>query len=76
MAIVTPISRHMQLQFQVGTTSSGLPKLSNRSYTHVSPSALDDDILAVGQALAALFSDPLYQVGKVDQTSIESSPTA
>jgi hypothetical protein len=71
MAQVTPISRRLQLQFQVGTTASGLPKLMNRNFAHISPTASSDDLLAVGQALAALFPDPLYGVAKVDQDSIE-----
>ncbi|CAM3915553.1 DUF1659 domain-containing protein [Alicyclobacillus pomorum] len=72
MATVTPVSRHLQLQFQVGTTSSGLPKLKNRNYAHVSPKASDDDILAVGQALGELFAETLYGVSKVDQNGIEA----
>ena len=75
MAQVTPVSRHLQLLFQVGTTTSGAPKLQNRNYVNVAPTALDDDVLAVGQALAALFSDTLYGVARVDQSSIAPSAT-
>lgn len=70
MATATPISRHLQLQFQVGTTASGLPKLQARNFAHVSPAALDDDVLAVGQALGALFPDALHGVNRVDQTGL------
>ncbi|KPV44992.1 DUF1659 domain-containing protein [Alicyclobacillus ferrooxydans] len=73
MAQVTPISRHLQLQFQVGTTASGAPKLLNRNYANVLPSAADDDVLAVGQALAGLFADSLYQVTRVDQNGLSST---
>ncbi len=76
MAQVTPLSRHLQLQFQIGTTSKGLPKLRNRNYTHVSSSISDDDLLAVGQALGGLFADPLYQVTRVDQNGIAATPTS
>ncbi|MCL6594175.1 MAG: DUF1659 domain-containing protein [Alicyclobacillus sp.] len=79
MALVTPISRHLQLQFQAGTSVNGQPKLQNRNFAHVSPAAADDDVLAVGQALAALCAQPLYAVTRVDQSSLAAStgaPTA
>jgi hypothetical protein len=72
MAQVTQLSRHLQLQFQVGTTASGLPKIKNQNYTHVSPDISDDDLFAVGQALAVLFTDPIYQVARVDQDSLKA----
>lgn len=70
MAQATPMSRRLLLQFQVGTTASGLPKIVGHNFANVSPQALDDDLLAVGQALSALFSDPLHEVVRVDQTGI------
>jgi hypothetical protein len=70
MAQVTPMSRHLQLQFQVGTTASGLPKVKGYNFAHISPQALDDDLLAVGQALGALFTDALHEVVRVDQAGI------
>ncbi|MCL6597806.1 DUF1659 domain-containing protein [Alicyclobacillus macrosporangiidus] len=76
MAQVTPQSCHLQLQFQVGTTASGMPKIQNRNYTNVSPTASDDDLLAVGQALAALFDLPLHAIARVDQDAIEPGPQA
>jgi len=72
MAQVTPISRVLQLQFQNGTTSTGMPKLKNRSYTHVSPTAADDDVLAIGQALAGLSADPLFQIARIDATGLDA----
>ncbi|GGJ04072.1 MAG: DUF1659 domain-containing protein [Chloroflexi bacterium] len=73
MAQVTPIARHLQLQFQNGTTASGLPRLRNRNYPHVSPAAADDDVLAVGQALANLASEPVYAIARVDQAGLAPS---
>ncbi|QSO51743.1 DUF1659 domain-containing protein [Alicyclobacillus curvatus] len=75
MAQVTPISRHLQLQFQIGTTASGAAKLQSRNYANVSPSASDDDVLTVGQALAGLFADSLYQVTRVDASELSASAT-
>lgn len=75
MAQVTPISRVLQLQFQVGTTTDGRPKLQNRNYSHVSVNASDDDVLAVGQALADLAADALFQVARIDAAGLAASPT-
>ncbi|SFU97543.1 DUF1659 domain-containing protein [Alicyclobacillus macrosporangiidus] len=76
MAQVTPQSCHLQLQFQVGTTVSGMPRIQNRNFTNVSPAASDDDLLAVGQALAALFDLPLHAIARVHQDAIEPGPQA
>lgn len=73
MAQVTPISRNLQLQFENGTTASGLPKLKNKNYAHVLPSAADDDVLAVGQAIAGLTADALYTIARVDQAGLAAS---
>ncbi|MCF8566363.1 DUF1659 domain-containing protein [Alicyclobacillus tolerans] len=75
MAQTTPLSRRLQLQFQIGTTSTGNPKLKSVNYTYVLPGATDDDVLSVGQALAPLFADTLYQIVRVDDTSIAPSAT-
>ncbi len=76
MAQVMQLSRHLQLQFQVGTTSKGLPKLKNHNFAHVSPAISDDDLLAVGRAIGALFADPLYQVTRVDQDALSAAAVA
>ncbi len=73
MAQVTPLSRHLQLQFQVGTNADGTPKIQSRNFANVSPSASDDDVLAVGQALAALFGESLYAVARVDQDQLTAT---
>jgi hypothetical protein len=70
MAQATLMSRRLQLQFEVGTTASGLPKIKVHNFANVSAQALDDDLLAVGQALAALFPDALHEVARTDQTGI------
>ncbi|MCL6548797.1 MAG: DUF1659 domain-containing protein [Alicyclobacillus sp.] len=70
MATATPISRHLQIQFQAGTSSTGRPLVKSHNYPHVNPNAADDDVLAVGQALGGLFSDPVFQIARVDQTGL------
>jgi hypothetical protein len=76
MAQVTQLSRHLQLQFQAGTTTKGAPKLQNHNYQHLSPSISEDDALSVGQALGALFGQPMYQVAIVEQNALASDSTA
>lgn len=70
MATVTALARHLQLQFQNGATVSGQPKVKNQSYGNVSPTAADDDILAVGQALAGLSSQTLLGIARLDQDAL------
>ncbi|MCY0870699.1 MAG: DUF1659 domain-containing protein [Firmicutes bacterium] len=75
MAQTTELGRVLQLQFNVGTTSKGEIKVKNHNFPHVNPNVADDDLLAVGNALADLFSMPLYQVARTDQValSVDSS---
>lgn len=70
MAQVTSLSRHLQLQFQTGTTAQGVVKVQNHNFLHLSPSISDDDALAVGQALGQLFATPVYQVAIVEQNGL------
>jgi hypothetical protein len=76
MAQTTDLSRILQLQFQVGTTSKGLPKVKNHNFPHVNPAVSDDDLLAAGEAIAALFADTLHQVARVDQTLVTASSSS
>jgi hypothetical protein len=73
MAQTTPTSRILQIQLQTGTTATGQPKVQNHNYPNVALNASDDDILAVGQALAALYSEPVVGIARVDQVAISSS---
>ncbi|ACV57422.1 DUF1659 domain-containing protein [Alicyclobacillus acidocaldarius] len=56
----------LQLQTQSGTRANGQPKLKVHKFNHVSPQAADEDLLAVGLALAQLIDEPLVQVERVD----------
>lgn len=76
MATVTNLARHLQLQFQNGTAANGKVKVKNQSYAHVSSTAADDDILAVGQALAGLSSETLVGIARLDQDGLTASTTS
>lgn len=76
MAQSTPISRVLQVHLQSGTTAGGQPKVTSHNYANVALDALDDDLLAVGQAIAALYADPLARIVRQDQTAITASSAA
>ncbi|WP_067930026.1 DUF1659 domain-containing protein [Alicyclobacillus kakegawensis] len=73
MANVNPLSTRLQIQVQTGTMADGSPKIGTYSFANVSPQASDDDVLAVGQALGALFAEPLLQVVRVNQDALSSA---
>lgn len=73
MAQTTSVGTVLQLQTQTGTTASGQPKVKSHNFANVATNATDDDILAVGQALATLIGEPLVQIVRVDQTALSAS---
>lgn len=52
----------MVVTFQIGLTAQGSPKLSQRSFTNVKSSALDQDVYDVAVALYGLQDYPLIGV--------------
>jgi hypothetical protein len=76
MAQLTPLARTLQLEFLNGTMADGRPKLRNRNWAHMKPDAADDDVLAVGQAIAGLCADSLYSINRVDETGLASDAQA
>jgi|GEM_PF-6916307 len=73
--IVSTLNRHLLVQLQVGQSTVGKPKLHNRVYPHVDVQASDTAINEVLQALAPLFGDPVYAMGRVDTVQIQDSAT-
>lgn len=62
----------MVVTFQTGLTAQGSPKLSQRSFSNVKSSALDQDIYDVAVALYGLQDYPLIEVrrdNRVDLTA-------
>ncbi len=72
--VVTPVSRNLLVQLQIGQTSAGKPKLHNRAYPHVDVNAGDAAIDSVLTALAPLFADPIYAMGHVDTVQLQNTP--
>ena len=73
--VVTPLTRNLQVQLQIGQTASGTPKLHNYVYQHVDVNATDAAIASVLSALAPLFADSIYTMGRVDAVQIQPDAT-
>ena len=65
-----PAKSILNIQVQTGTNTNGLPILVNRSYSGVKVDAKDDDVMAVGQAIAAVQSLPVMAYQRVDYAEI------
>ncbi len=74
--VVTPLNRHLLVQLQVGTTTTGAPKLKNCVYQHVDVTVTDDAIATILSALSPLFTDSVYSMGRVDSVGIQPDATS
>ena len=72
MANYEPQNSRMVLVCEVGTTSTGQPKYSRLSISHVNVAATADAINAVADALALLISVPVAEIEKIDTNSVET----
>lgn len=60
----------LNVQVQTGVNTSGLPIVTNRSYSGVKVDAADEDVMAVGQAIAAVQSLPVMAYQRVDYAEL------
>lgn len=58
------------IQVQTGVNTSGQPIIINRSYSGIKVTAADDDVMAVGQAIAAVQSLPVMAYQRVDYAEL------
>ena len=65
-----PTKSTLNIQVQTGINSSGQPILINRSYSGVKVDATDEDVMAVGQAIAAVQSLPVMAYQRVDYAEL------
>ncbi|MGL4911822.1 MAG: DUF1659 domain-containing protein [Romboutsia sp.] len=73
MAIVTKNPSGLKLRFEVGTDEiSGKVKVKSRTYSNVKPSAVNDDVYAVGSVIASLQDYTLLEVAKIDNTTLSA----
>ncbi|MEW5762565.1 MAG: DUF1659 domain-containing protein [Bacillota bacterium] len=62
----TPLASLLELEVQTGTDAAGQPVYARIRFRNVKASATDEDVYAVGQALAGLQVHPLADVRRVD----------
>lgn len=62
-----PIGSRMQLRLIVGQDTGGNPVYRTRSYSNVKPLASDDDVFAVGNALAELQVQELDELRRINE---------
>lgn len=61
-----PQATRLVLKVQTGTNGAGNPVYRQRAYRNVKTDALDSDIHAVGQAMAALQKYPVESILRMD----------
>jgi predicted aconitase len=60
----------MVLNLQIGETEEGTPLFKDKSYSMVLPNANEDDLFAVGEALASLSAWKLHHIQRIDRENI------
>ena len=58
------------LKVEIGKTAAGQPSYSQRTFANLNPALSDEDVLAIGSALAGLQSYPLGSVNRQDTAKI------
>lgn len=66
-----PLTSAMEIVVRAGTDANGNPILSTRTYRNVKTTAADEDVLAVGQALAGLQANPVDSIRRVNEVVLE-----
>lgn len=65
-----PTKSTLNIQVQTGVNTNGLPILVNRSYSGIKVTAAEEDVMAVGQAIAAVQSLPVMAYQRVDYAEL------
>jgi hypothetical protein len=58
------------LKVETGQTSTGVPIYSSRTFANINPALTDDDVLAIGSALAGLQSRSLGSIHRQDTAKL------
>jgi len=71
MAVVSTVTdSRLQLKLQTGQDADGNPIIKTKTYSRVKPAALDEDVYAIAKAIAALQTNPLVAVKRVDEEEL------
>ncbi|NLC12242.1 MAG: DUF1659 domain-containing protein [Firmicutes bacterium] len=70
---VIPLGSRMQLRFKVGETEGGRDIVRSRSFSNIKPDAQDEDVHAVGTALAQLQVNELLALRRINEVELEES---
>ena len=69
----TNITTSLKIKVENGTTDAGAVKYATRTFSSINPEINDDDLLAIGQGLAAM---PAHGVGDIQRYETASLVTA
>ncbi len=72
MAVISDrTASRLTLQLQTGTDPLGQPTVKNKTYNNIKPTATDENVFAVANALASLQTLPLYGIGRLNTYALE-----
>lgn len=60
----------LKVKFNHGANTNGKVIIKTKSFANVKPTALNDDLYEVASAVASLQEHDLYEVSKVDNTTL------
>ncbi|MBL0385183.1 DUF1659 domain-containing protein [Tumebacillus sp. ITR2] len=60
----------MALRLQTGFDEKGAPQFKDKTYSRVLPTATQDDVYAVGEALASLSSYKLHHIQRLSREDL------
>ncbi|RDY27420.1 DUF1659 domain-containing protein [Romboutsia weinsteinii] len=60
----------LKLKFNHGADTNGKAVIKTKSFANVKPTATNDDLYAVATSLSSLQEHDLYEVSKVDNTTL------
>lgn len=68
----TKVQSSLQMRYKTGTDTSGKDIIKKQSFSKVKPAVTDDDVLAIGTAVAAVLKYPVVQILRDDVNQVES----
>lgn len=68
----TKIQSSLQMRYKTGVDVSGSDIIKKQSFSKVKPEVIDDDVLTVGTAIAAVLKYPVVQTLRSDVNQIET----